>query len=72
MTEAEKAKAWRQARGFKLQELADLTGFAVSSIKSFEAGKQANGEPITPEAMLRYRLCCAAVHHGHHKHFGWE
>lgn len=72
MTEGEKAKAWRQARGYTIDELTVLTGFSRGSIKTFEVGRQFNGSPITPEAMLRYRLCCAAVHHGHHNHFSWE
>lgn len=71
MTEHEKARAWRKAQGLSLRELAELTGFAIRSIGTFENGVQANGKPVDEEAMRRFRLACAAVHHGHHKHFQW-
>lgn len=71
MTEAERARAWRKAQGFTLKQLAEITGFNMRSIQAYEAGIQASGEPVQEEAMLRYRLACAAVHHGHHKYFDW-
>jgi hypothetical protein len=71
MTEGQRANAWRKAQGLSVAKLSALTGYSVRSIAVYEAGKQGNGEPVAPEAMLRYRLACAAVHHGHHKHFDW-
>ena len=71
-TEAQKAKAWRQRSGYTLEEVAALTGFSYGSVRTFEAGRQNNGMPVTPEAMRRYRLACAAVQYGHHTRFDWN
>jgi len=64
MTPHERAKAWRNARGFSIPKLAAATGYSMRSISGFEAGLNANGKPLAPEAMHRYRLACAAVEHG--------
>lgn len=72
MTEFDKAKAWRQRQGLSRRELGELTGFSERSIFQFEAGKRSDGTPIQADAMQRYRLCCAAIQHGHNKHFDWQ
>jgi transcriptional regulator with XRE-family HTH domain len=72
MTEAEKARTWRKAQGLTIKQLSELTGFAMRSITAYEGGKQSSGDPIPDDAMRRYRLACAAVHHGHHKRFDWD
>lgn len=65
MTEPEKARAWRKARGLTIKQLSELSGFATRSIVMYETGKQSNGDPVPATAMLRYRLACAALHHGY-------
>lgn len=71
MTEADKARAWRKARGLTIKELADLTGFNRRSITAYEGGFQPDGGPISPVAMRRFRLACAAIDHGL-EDFDWK
>lgn len=71
MTEGEKAKAWRKSHKLSVRALSEITGYSTRSITAFESGVQPKGEPVQPDAMLKYRLVCAAVHHGHHRRFDW-
>jgi transcriptional regulator with XRE-family HTH domain len=71
MTEYERAKRWREARGQSRQQLAQLTGFSPRSIEAYESGMQPSGQPVPAESMRRYRLVCAAIHH-RMEGFRWE
>ena len=68
MTEHERAKAWREANGFTLPQLAELTGYGRETIWWMEQGStppSQKGNPrrgkIKPWVWQRYKMCCAGV-----------
>jgi len=71
MTEYQKARQWREARGLSLDQLAELTGYGVGSIRWFEKGltpplrRAKSGRPqdrtIAPWVWTRYRLVCSGA-----------
>lgn len=61
MTDFERAKRWRTARGLTQGQVSDLTGFSRSSVIFFEQGRDARGREIDEFAFLRYKHCCANV-----------
>ncbi len=71
--EHNQARKWREARGLSINELADLTGYSPEAIRWFEKGKtppnrnvkggNAADRTIKPWVWLRYKMCCAGVHH---------
>lgn len=59
------ARAWRQAHGLSVVQMAELSGYSVQSIYNFEIGRSSTpGRAITPWAWLRYRMVCAGVELG--------
>ena len=60
-SESEAAKEWRNARGLTVKQLADLTGYSGEAIYCFERGRMANGNPVPPWVLQRYRMACAGV-----------
>ena len=62
MTEGAKAAWWRR-NVVKLAPdmLSQLTGYSERAIYDFEHGVTRKGKPHKPKALLRYRMCCAAV-----------
>lgn len=67
MSEHEKAKIWRERRGYSRQQLADLTGYSAVSIFWFERGTtptrpgKTRYKDIAEQVWQRYKLACAAV-----------
>jgi DNA-binding XRE family transcriptional regulator len=66
LTEHERARRWRQKRGFSQAKLASLTGFARETIFWMERGTTsprpgAPAKSISPWVMQRYKNCCAGV-----------
>ncbi len=61
MTEYERAKRWRNARGWTLDDLADLTGYSRSSIFWFERGVGPTGKRIDEFAWHRYKRICHSI-----------
>jgi transcriptional regulator with XRE-family HTH domain len=70
--EAAKAKQWRKARGFTLDELAHLSGYSVSAIVWFERGITPAGTPTDPYAWHRYRRICSSIQQDRDFAFKWE
>lgn len=64
--ESLKARWWREhVVRLNRDELSDLTGFSVMSIRQFEAGvNNATGEPPGEDAWKRYRTACASISAG--------
>lgn len=58
-----KARYWRdEIVKMTKGEVAELTGFSVSTITDMEAGhNRTTKKTIDPDAMRRYRMACAAV-----------
>ena len=79
--EVEAAQQWRLDNDLTLQELADLTGFSVSSLVWMERGqsptsnrkgkRKVAAKPVNPRAWRRYRLLCELVTLRRHVP-GWE
>ena len=72
MSEAEKARAWREKHKLSKAQLAELTGYCYEAINSFEKGatpartwksgkKAAPPRAINPYVWQRFKLCCAGV-----------
>ena len=61
LSEHARARAWREAQGLSRPQLAKLTGYHLDSIRRFELGVYPRGGPISRNAMLTYKLACAAV-----------
>lgn len=67
MQEHEKAKAWREARGLSVAQLADLTGYAQATIYWMERGltppnaKRKEPGEIPWWIWKRYKMICAGV-----------
>ena len=59
--EAAKAKQWRKARGFTLDELAHLSGYSVSAIVWFERGITPAGTPTDRYAWTRFKRICHSI-----------
>ena len=74
MTEFQQAKAWRQARGLAVAELAELTGYSIETIYVFERGRQPGGAKIKEWAWQRFKQACAGVDWQLRtgKEFGWS
>jgi transcriptional regulator with XRE-family HTH domain len=71
-SEFAKAKEWRLAKGWSLADLADLTGYSVSSIVWFERGHTPRGTPIDVFSWYRYKRICQALDSGLDcSEFGW-
>lgn len=64
LSEAEAAKAWREAMNLSREQLAERIGFSVSQIVDYEQGarrgKKGSDAVISHAAWLRYRLACTA------------
>lgn len=70
VTQAAQARWWRrQTVRLTREQLSDLSGFSITSIKDFERGCNSHGDLIGAAAWQRYRLICAAVAHKLNK---WE
>lgn len=61
VTEHLKAKAWRLANQWTMDDLAELTGFSKSAIMWFERGQSSDGSTVDPFAWHRYRRVCHSV-----------
>jgi transcriptional regulator with XRE-family HTH domain len=65
MTEHEKARAWREARGLSLAQLAELTGYSPITLRWFEKGlrppNRGRDRTLAPWVWQRYRMACAGV-----------
>ncbi len=59
-----KAKKWRLAKGWSLDDLADRTGYSRSAIVWFERGATHRGTPIDAFSWYRYRRICQAIEAG--------
>lgn len=63
--EGAKVQHWRQHVMFlEIKQLAELTGYSVTAIRCFESNCNTAGELFGPATWKRFRLACAAVHHG--------
>ena len=80
MTEAAKAKRWRDRNGLSRAALAELIGYQPTSIYWMEQGLTPPGnrgsrrsQAIRPQVWLRYRRACQAVDHELRtkRKFGW-
>lgn len=64
-TEAQRALAWRKAKGLTRAALAEMSGFSASQIQDYEEGarrgKTGAAAEIGEGAWKRYRLACAAL-----------
>ena len=70
--ESTKAKEWRLAKGWSLNDLADRTGYSRSSIVWFERGTTPRGTPIDEFSWFRYRRICQAIEAGlENEQFSW-
>ena len=56
-----RAKDWRLRHELTMAELADLTGWSISSISCMERGRSGHASAVDPYAWQRYKLCCAAA-----------
>lgn len=63
-TIADRARAWRKARGLNRKRLADLIGYSMSAIQNYENGFNRTRGPISDAQWLRYRLACTAIQSG--------
>ena len=67
MKEHEKAKAWRHAHGWSMDDLSDLTGYSKSAIMWFERGQAPPAKdsytprPVNPYSWQRYKRVCHSV-----------
>jgi len=67
MTEHDKAKAWREARGLSIEQLSNLSGYAKQTLYWMERGEappHARGkkpQPVSEFVWQRYRNVCAGV-----------
>lgn len=64
LSEANKARQWREAMGYSRATLAELSGYSETAIRQFEAGGASVGgsfEATGESAIHRYRLVCAAL-----------
>lgn len=61
MNQYQQAKAWRQARGLSVVELAEQTGYSIETIYVFERGQQPGGAKIKEWAWQRFKCACAGV-----------
>lgn len=63
MTEHEKARAWRKARGLSVRDLADRSGYSIEAIYKFERGLSSTKGKTTVEPWVwqRYRNICAGI-----------
>ena len=61
LTEAGKARAWRNRMHLTMDELAKLTGYSREAIFLFEKGHTSAGKPHAAHSWRRYKLACLAV-----------
>lgn len=67
MTEYQKAKAWREARGLSVKQLAEMTGYGPRTIYWLELGlsppngMRAKAARVKPWIWQRYRMMCGGV-----------
>lgn len=64
LSEATKARQWREAMGLSRSALAELSGYSETAIRQFEAGGATVGgafETTGDAAFHRYRLVCGAL-----------
>lgn len=64
LSEANKARQWREAMGYSRSVLAELSGYSETAIRQFEAGGASVGgafETTADTAFHRYKLVCAAL-----------
>ena len=59
--EGARAKAWRRAQRMSRRELAERTGYGLSTVNAIERGAWASGKAVDESTMRTYRLACAAV-----------
>lgn len=59
--EGQQARKWRENSGLSRRKLAELTGYAESSIAAIERGEWGPDKPVDPNTFKTYRLTCAAV-----------
>lgn len=63
-TEHDKAKSWRLAHNWSLDDLAELTGYSRTSIVFFERGRSGKDQPIDEFAFYRYKRICHSIEAG--------
>lgn len=63
-TEHDKAKQWRLAHNWSLDDLAELTGYSRTSIVFFERGINPLGKPIDEFAFYRFKKICHSIEAG--------
>jgi hypothetical protein len=59
-SEIRAAKEWRQSRRLSVQQLAELSGYAIETIYFMERGGRPS-QPTTEFTWQRYKQVCAAV-----------
>lgn len=70
-TEFEKAKAWRLAHEWSLDDLSQKTGYSRESIYWFERGQTPTGQAHAAWVWQRYRMTCAGVQAEMNGKFDW-
>jgi transcriptional regulator with XRE-family HTH domain len=71
VTEHEKARQWREARGLSLAQLAELTGYGEGALRWFEKGMtpplrraksgHAKDRTIAPWVWQRFKMACSGA-----------
>ena len=59
-----RAREWRLSHDLTMADLADLTGWSISSISWMERGQSPRAgqvRKVDPYAWQRYKLCCSAA-----------
>ena len=61
--EGTRAREWRMRVGMSMQDLSDLTGYAVRAIYAFEKGANGAAGKHSEWSWQRYKMACAAAEH---------
>ncbi len=57
----EQARSWRLKRKLSIEQLAELTGYSVPAIYSFERGSRGASETHSEWTMHRYKMACSGA-----------
>jgi transcriptional regulator with XRE-family HTH domain len=57
----EQARSWRLRRKLTIEQLAELTGYSVPAIYSFERGSRGAAESHSDWTLQRYRMACSGA-----------
>ncbi len=64
VSEFQKAKTWREKRGWSVKQLSEKTGFSIEAVYRFERGTVAydgKQKRIDEAAWKRFRMACAGT-----------